>query len=86
MAEQLHKIDPANTDFLVMYLATGLEVAKRLNGYNRPLTDDVGAIYQDVTAADAELLEAVLQKAMDEEMPGAAIAAIDVLGQTKSDE
>ena len=49
-AEQLHAIDPDNASFQQMYLATGLEVAKRLNGYDRPLTDEAGTFYQDATA------------------------------------
>lgn len=83
VAEQLHRMDVSNSEFTLDYLATNLEVAKRLNGYNRPLTEEMGTIYQEATAADTDVLESVLQLAFEKKMPGAAIAAIDLLGQSK---
>jgi hypothetical protein len=86
VAEQLHRIDPENLDFLRLYLATGLEVAKRVNGYERPLTPDIGGAYQDAASAGNERLQEVLHLALKEQMEGAAVAVIDLLGQSKSAE
>ncbi len=86
VAEQLRALDTGNAKFEQMYLATGLEVAKRLNGYHRPLTKEMGAIYRDARSASATTLEQVLQLALGKKMQGAAIAAIDLLGATKDAE
>lgn len=85
-AEQLHRIAPNNADFERMYLATGLEVAKRTNGYDRPLTEETGTVYQDASSAGNDVLQEVLRLALNKQMEGAAVAVIDLLGQSKSAE
>ncbi|MGM0490367.1 MAG: HEAT repeat domain-containing protein [Planctomycetota bacterium] len=82
VAEQLHRIAPDNTDFHRIYLATGLEHAKRRHGYDRPLSDEMGAIHDAATGAEVELLEEVLQICLEKQLEGAAIAVVDLLGQS----
>ncbi len=86
VAEQLHQIDPAAADHQQMYLATGLEVAKRLAGYDRPLTQQTGPIFQEASAVSTDVLENVLALALKRNMQGAAVAAIDQLGATANGE
>ena len=83
VARQLYAIDPGNEDHHKIYLATALEAAKRQNGYDRPLSEQSAAIYQPASASGTELLEGVLALALEKKLQGAAMAAIDLLGQTK---
>ncbi len=85
-AHARYQIDPARTDFQQMYLATSLEVAKRLTGYDRPLTQQVGPIFDEVSAVSPAVLEDVLTLALQRNMQGAAVAAIDLLGATANGE
>ncbi len=85
-AEQLHALNATDSEFKQMYLATGLEVAKRLNGYNRPLTQEIGAIYRHAESANTAHLEQVLELALKRKMQGAAIAIIDLLSARKDSE
>lgn len=86
MAKQLHRIAPNKRDYERMYLATGLEVAKRRIGYGRPLTKETGPIYEDAASATADLLQGVLELAFEKHLEGAAIAAVNLLGRTNNPE
>jgi hypothetical protein len=81
MAEQLYGLAPGNAEFEQMYLATGLEAAKRLLGYERPLTAEAGPVFAQASTADVETLQQVAQLAMEHPMPGAGVAAIRLLGE-----
>ncbi|MFW6169544.1 MAG: hypothetical protein ACODAD_03575, partial [Planctomycetota bacterium] len=83
VAEQLHRIAPHNADFQRIYLATGLEHAKRRHGYDRPLSDEMGAVHEAAMAAEVELLEDILQICLEKELEGAAMAVVDLLGKSK---
>ncbi len=83
LANARHRLDPSDPEGRLLQLATGMELAKRLNGYGRPLTEELGTIFQDATAADTQTLEAVLTLAQKQQMEGAAVAAIELLARTK---
>ncbi len=86
LAQERYRIDPQRSDLHQMYLATGLEVAKRRNGYDRPLTEQDGSIVQEASAANTSVLQDVLLLALKRNMPGAAVAAINLLGSTGNSE
>ena len=82
LAQQRYLVEPATADYRVMYLVTALELAKRQEGYDRPLTAASTPIVQEAAQAGTDVLEKVLDRALDKKLYGAAIAAIDLLGDT----
>lgn len=83
-ARRLHRIAPESAEFEQLFLATGLEHAKRSHGYDSPATAAWGEIHHAASTADIDVLEAVLQLALEERLQGAAIAAVEFLGKSKS--
>ena len=85
-AQQRYQIDPSCADYQQMYLATALEVAKRITGYDRPLTPQAGPIFHAASIVSPAVLEDVLRLALKRNMQGAAVAVIDLLGATANGE
>ncbi len=67
-----------------MYLVTALELAKREEGYDRPLTAASTPIVEEAAQAGTDVLEKVLDRALDKKLYGAAMAAMDLLGDRKT--
>jgi hypothetical protein len=86
VADELYRLDPNDQQSQQLYLVTALEAAKRINGYGRPITKEMGAIFEDVRAAGTDLLQGALELAVDKELQGAAVAVIDTLAATGDQE
>ena len=83
IAQQLYRVAPAQGDHRIMRLATALEIAKRQEGYDRPLTASAAPVVTEAAQAGPGNLEQVLDLALDKKLYGAAIAAVDLLGDTQ---
>ncbi len=81
IAAILHGISPDNNEFTLMNLVTSLESAKRLIGFDRPLTGGEGSVRDDAAAAGTEALEQALGLSLSKQMHGAAIAIVELLGE-----
>jgi hypothetical protein len=84
LARQLHAIAPDDADHQLYYLATGLEVAKRQVGYDRPLVEQTSPIVGEGRASGTDTLEKVLALALKHRLEGAAIAVINLLGDSQN--
>jgi hypothetical protein len=82
MAGVLHAVAPDNEDFAVMKMATSLETAKREVGFDQPLPTGTGTAGEEAAAASPEMLEKALDWSRSQKMHGAAISAVEILGQT----
>ena len=82
-ARQLYRVAPTQGNHRIMYLATALEVAKRQEGYDRPLTASATPAGAEAAQSGPEILEQVLELALNKKLYGAAIAAVDLLGETQ---
>jgi hypothetical protein len=81
LARQRYLVAPLTEDYRIMYLVTSLELAKREDGYDdRPRTAASTPIVQEAAQAGTDVLEKVLDWALDKKLPGAAVTAIDLLG------
>ena len=83
IVQQLYRVAPAQGNHRILHLATALEVAKRQEGYDRPLTASAAPIVAEAAQAGPGNLEQVLDLALDKRLYGAAIAAVDLLGDTQ---
>jgi hypothetical protein len=86
MAEALYRLDPANQDHLRLFLTSNLDAAKMVGGLDRPLSRGAGTAYDAAAAAGATVVEEVLDAAIKENRIGAALGAVEVLGDIGSAE
>ncbi|NLX54663.1 MAG: HEAT repeat domain-containing protein [Planctomycetaceae bacterium] len=80
LAALRYLVDPAVEESRIVYLVTALELAKREAGYDRALNAADAPIVANAAQGGADLLERVLDRALKIQSYGAAIAAIDLLG------
>lgn len=80
MAEALYRLDPSNTENLRLFLTCALEAAKMAGGLDRPLIHGPGTAYAAAASAGPAAVEDVLVWAMKDNRLGAALGAVEVLG------
>ncbi len=83
LARQRHLIAPSREDYRLTYLVAVLELAQREAGYDRALDAAATPVVQELTEAHVDLLEAVLDQALRRRSVGAALAAIELLGDRR---
>ncbi len=80
LANDLYTLRPDDQAALRLMLLTNLELAKVLNGLERPLPVDVGTAGASALAAGPRVVKQLLAEALREGRVAAAIAAAEVLG------
>ena len=87
LARDLYALNPDNASDRRLFLATSLEAAKIRHGFEKPIRQIAGqadGIYREASALGPEVVEDLLDFAVDQEMFGAAAAAAEILGETGS--
>ncbi|MHB8952270.1 MAG: HEAT repeat domain-containing protein [Pirellulaceae bacterium] len=82
IARQLYRVAPAQENHRILDLTMSLEVVKRQEGYDRPVTVPGMPVPAEAAQAGPAILEKVLEMAVARKLYGAAIAATDLLGET----
>lgn len=80
LAMDLFELWPDRDRNLRLYLTAQLETAKRIEGLDKPLAKGQETIYARATKAGPTVLEQLLHDAMQSRHVGAAIGAVEVLG------
>jgi hypothetical protein len=82
LAGELHRLAIDDPAFQQLYLLTRLHTDKTLAGLDQPLSQGAGTAHDEAVAAGPHVVEAVLEDAVAQDLTAAAIAAIEVLGET----
>jgi hypothetical protein len=83
-SSDLFALFPKNYRYRRLYLVANLESDKLRNGLDQPLPSDPGSARERVRGLGVEAIEDVLSYAMKEGRVAAAIGAVEVLGDLKS--
>jgi len=81
LARDLNELAPEEPEYRRLFLAAALEVEKRSTGLGQPLSLGQGGVYQTASSQGVEAIEDVLDYALKQNRTGAAIGAIQVLGE-----
>ena len=81
LAAGAHRVAPADDQVRLFYLVTTLESAARKAGLGQPLAIEADSPAGIAAAAGLKTVEQVLLHALENDMPGAAIAAVQILGE-----
>lgn len=81
LAAGAHRVAPADDQVRLFHLVTTLESAARKAGLGRPLAIEADSPAGIAAAAGLKTVEQVLLHALENDMPGAAIAAVQILGE-----
>ena len=81
LTRDLHALKPDKRSYLLLYLATQLESAKILYGFDQPLPAGPGTVFATAASHGPQVIEELLDYSLERELTGAATAAAEILGK-----
>ncbi|QDU97253.1 hypothetical protein Pla8534_50980 [Lignipirellula cremea] len=81
LARDLHNLAPDNQEYRRIYLLSALEVEKRTQSFDQPLSQGHGGAFEEAAAAGTSAVENLLHHALLGHRTGAALGAIEVLAE-----